>query len=318
MALTPTRTATAATWASFTGTLANGEVTLETDTGVVKVGDGITSYAKLPVADNQITSAARAAIMSDETGTGAQVYGTSPTFITPILGVASATSITSSGVSSAINFDTGYSTTATAAATTTLTAASNELQFFTGSTTQTVVLPVASTIVLGRRYYVRNNSTGVVTVQSSGLNTIFAMPADSRAVFTCILASGTSTASWSSAYVGFGTLTGAGAVVLGTSPTIATPTITGVIGENGSVPTIASATTIAPTTSTVFVSGVTTVATITAPAPIATAGGHIRIIPTGIFLTNTAGNIALASTSIVNKTLTMTYDPTTAKFYPSY
>ena len=55
MALTPTRSATAATWASFTGTLTNGEVALETDTGVVKVGDGITLYAKLPVADNQVT-----------------------------------------------------------------------------------------------------------------------------------------------------------------------------------------------------------------------------------------------------------------------
>ena len=93
MALLPTRTSTAATWASFTGTLANGEVTLETDTGVVKVGDGLTLYAQLPVADNQITSAARALIMSDETGTGAQAYATSPTLVTPVLGVATATSV---------------------------------------------------------------------------------------------------------------------------------------------------------------------------------------------------------------------------------
>ena len=83
-------------------------------------------------------------------------------------------------------------------------------------------------------------------------------------------------------------------------------------------PTVASATTIAPSTYIVFVSGVTPVVTITPPAPIATQGGSIVIIPTGIFVTTTAGNIALASTTVVNKMLTMTYDPTTTKWYPSY
>jgi hypothetical protein len=42
------------------------------------------------------------------------------------------------------------------------------------------------------------------------------------------------------------------------------------------------------------------------------------LIPTGIFTTTTAGNIALASTAVVNKALYMIYDPTTAKWYPSY
>ena len=240
--------------------------------------------------------------MSDETGTGAQVYATAPTLTLPSFN----------------NNKPGYTTTATAAGTTTLTVDSNELQFFTGTTTQTVVLPVASTLTLGMRYFVRNNSTGIVTVQSSGANSVLAQIADTRAVYTCILTSGTSAASWSAAYVGFTALTGTGSNVLGTSPTIATPTITGVTGGNGAAPTIASATTIAPTVDIVFVSGVTTIQTITAPAPIATAGGHIRIIPTGIFLTGVGGNIALASTSVVNRVLTMTYDPTTLKFYPSY
>ena len=83
-------------------------------------------------------------------------------------------------------------------------------------------------------------------------------------------------------------------------------------------PTIASATTIAPTTMIAFVSGVTPVATITAPSPISLGGGTITLIPTGIFTTTTAGNIALASTAIVGRALTMTYDVTTAKWYPSY
>ena len=83
-------------------------------------------------------------------------------------------------------------------------------------------------------------------------------------------------------------------------------------------PTIASATTIAPTTQIVFISGTTAIATITAPAPISAGGGAITLIPTGIFTTTTAGNIALASTAVVGKALIMTYDATTTKWYPSY
>jgi len=83
-------------------------------------------------------------------------------------------------------------------------------------------------------------------------------------------------------------------------------------------PTVASGTTIAPSTYIVFVSGITTVQTITPPAPIATQGGAITIIPTGVFVTGLTGNIALASTTIVNKALIMTYDVTTTKWYPSY
>lgn len=97
---------------------------------------------------------------------------------------------------SANNFLDGYTTIATAAGTTTLTVGSTYYQFFTGSTTQTVLLPVTSTLVLGQSFFVVNNSSGVVTVQSSGGNTIQAMAANTQAEFTCILTSGTSAASW--------------------------------------------------------------------------------------------------------------------------
>jgi hypothetical protein len=86
----------------------------------------------------------------------------------------------------------------------------------------------------------------------------------------------------------------------------------------GAAPTIASAATIAPTTQIAFVSGVTTIDTITPPSPISLGGGTITLIPTGIFSTSTAGNIALASTAVVSRALTMTYDVTTTKWYPSY
>ena len=117
--------------------------------------------------------------------------------------------------------------------------------------------------------------------------------------------------------------TGTGSAVFATSPTITTPvltspTLTDVLATSAAAPTIASAATIAPAKAITFISGTAAIVTITAPLPIATGGGTITLIPTGIFTTTTAGNIALASTAVVSKALTMTYDVTTAKWYPSY
>lgn len=100
------------------------------------------------------------------------------------------------------NIKLGYATTATAAGTTTLTVTSPHQQFFTGTTTQTVVLPVTSTLVLGLGYTITNNSTGVVTVQSSGLNNIISIPAKATVKVVCILTSGTTAASWSYSFEG--------------------------------------------------------------------------------------------------------------------
>ena len=83
-------------------------------------------------------------------------------------------------------------------------------------------------------------------------------------------------------------------------------------------PTIASATTIAPTAHITFISGVVSIATITVPQALLATGGQLTLIPTGIFATTTAGNIALITTAVIGKALIMTYDAGTAKWYPSY
>jgi len=80
---------------------------------------------------------------------------------------------------------------------------------------------------------------------------------------------------------------------------------------------IASATTIAPTNPLQHVSGTTAVATITVPLALP-LNGSITIVPDGIFTTTTAGNIAVASTAIVNKPITFTYDSSSSKWVPSY
>ena len=94
-------------------------------------------------------------------------------------------------------------------------------------------------------------------------------------------------------------------------------------GQRASAPTIASAGTIAPVSPVVFISGVATISTITVPSTFAlgtssAGGGTIILIPTGIFATDLLGNIALASTAVVGKALSMTWDSGTGKWYPSY
>ncbi len=88
------------------------------------------------------------------------------------------------------------------------------------------------------------------------------------------------------------------------------------------VGTLGSATTIAPTSGTVHITGTAAIATITptayCPAPGPNFSCTVTLIPDGLFTTTTAGNILNASTAVVGKPLVMTYDAFTAKWYPSY
>lgn len=114
------------------------------------------------------------------------------------------------------NFLNGYTTTATAASTTTLSVASTYYQYFTGTTTQTVVLPVTSTFTqTGHGYYFQNNSTGTVTVQSSGSNVLQAMTANSILIVQCVSLSGTGTASWNWNYYPPNPMTTVGDMIVG-------------------------------------------------------------------------------------------------------
>ena len=83
---------------------------------------------------------------------------------------------------------------------------------------------------------------------------------------------------------------------------------------------LASAATITPTSPMHHITGTTQITTITAPANLTAGGmgGCLVLIPDGAWTTGTAGNIALASTAVVNRALTMCYDSGTTKWYPSY
>jgi hypothetical protein len=120
----------------------------------------------------------------------------------------------------------GGTSTVTAAGTTNLNVNSYYIQLFTGTTTQTVVLPDASTLQAGASWVINNQSTGIVTVQTSGGNTIQAMIGVPSSTYnsvlqlTCINPSGgAGTASWIWEYSATGTAILTGVGFSGTAPT---------------------------------------------------------------------------------------------------
>lgn len=208
------------------GTPQSGTLTnctgLPVATGISGLGSGVATFLATP------SSANLASAVTGETGTGALVFGTSPTLTTPTM-TAPVLGTVASGVISACT-----------------------------SSGMVLTAPVLGTPASG----VLDNCTG--------------------------------------------------------SPTLTNVKFSGLIASTGAAPTIASATTIAPTKPITFISGTTAVVNITAPSPISVGGGTIILIPTGAFTWTAAGNIAVLGTAVVNRALSLTYDVTTTKWYPSY
>jgi len=127
----------------------------------------------------------------------------------------------------------GFTTTATAAGTTVLTNASSQYQLFTGATTQTITLPVTSTLGTGWTFHIVNNSTGNLTVNSSGGNLVATVIPQTTAMVTCIGITLTTAADWEFGFTDFGSVTGSGANVLGTGPTITSGVYSGTVGVTG-------------------------------------------------------------------------------------
>lgn len=174
--------------------------------------------------------------LQDVTGT---VYVTGGTDVAVADGGTGVSSVTTSPTASAFAgwdansnlsadmFLRGYTSTATAAGTTTLTVSSTETQIFTGTTTQNCDMPAVSTLVLGTLWRIVNLSTGVVTVRSSGANTIQAMQANSTLILVSNATTGTAASVWH--VVDYTTAasgqTGSGSLVRATSPTLVTPVL---------------------------------------------------------------------------------------------
>ena len=197
----------------------------------------------------------------------------------------------------------GFTTTATAAGTTTLTNTSTYLQIFTGTLLQTIVLPVASTVQTGWTFKIVNNSTQTLTVNSSGGNTVGSILTGMTATVICVLASGTTAASWNYKNDGFPSVTGtSSSVVLSVSPTI-----TGAMTFSGAT-TSNSVFGSAITTGTIGIGGTAGTGTITVGQSTvsqttniqagATASGSTKTIALGTSgLAGSTTNISIGSTT---------------------
>jgi hypothetical protein len=90
----------------------------------------------------------------------------------------------------------GFSSITAAAGTTVLTNASSAWQQVVGTTTQTIQLPVATTLYKGLAYTIANNSTGVVTVKDSSGATVDTIVGGGVDILV-LTANGTSAGTWS-------------------------------------------------------------------------------------------------------------------------
>jgi hypothetical protein len=150
-----------------------------------------------------------------------QLTGVSSTGVVPIADGGTGAATSSGAMANLF----GFTSTATAGSTTTLTNTSTVYQQFTGSSIQTVQLPVTSTLQTGWFFHIVNNSSLSLTVNSSGSNFVITVPPQTTAMCTCVATGGTSASDWEAGLTDFSTVTGTGSVVLNTSPTLVTPAL---------------------------------------------------------------------------------------------
>ena len=270
------------------------------------------------------TSAQLAGALTDETGSGANVFATSPTLVTPALGTPSAlvgTNITGTAAGlTAGNVTTNANLTGavTSVGNATSLGSFTSAQLLAALTDETgtganvfATSPTLVTPALGTpSALVGTNITGTAT--NFNINGTVGATTPATGNFTTLTEN--SVAAVIQTDIG----TAANEIPLNQYlGKLAYEDTVGLYATLNPAPTIASAATIQPLAPITFISGTTTINTITVPAEFV-GGGQITLIPTALWSTGTSGNIAIATTGVVSKALILTYDATTTKWYPSY
>lgn len=233
------RKGTAAQWTTANPLLIAGEPGLETDTKLIKIGDGVTLWNALGYMPEQIAAQIRLAsakatpVDADEFAlvdsaasnvikkvTWANIKATLLTWLTPLFEKIG-----------------GYTTTATSVTPIVLTVSSTRLQVLTGTVAQTITAPDVTTLpYAGYSYTIRNNSTAAAVFNASAGALITSIPAGEEATITCILLTGTTAASWDAKITGFTTTPSGKVVQIVNTQTGTTATGTTVLPNDGTIP----------------------------------------------------------------------------------
>jgi hypothetical protein len=223
--------------------ITGGSITGITDLAVADGGTGISTYE---VGDILYASAESTLSKLPDVATGnalisggvgvAPLYGKIglTTHVSDVLPVGNGgTGVTTAPAEAARIL--GFTSTPTAAGTTVLTNTSSQYQLFTGTDTQTITLPVTSTIGEGWSFHIVNASTQDLTVESSGANLVITVIPGVSAMVTCIGTTLTTADDWEAGFTDFASSTGTGSVVLGTEPTITGAVSANAVSGNGAI-----------------------------------------------------------------------------------
>ena len=199
----------------------------------------------------------------------------------------------------------GFTTTVTSATAVVLTSASNQIQEFTGSTAQTVRLP-STDIVAGRQFTIINNSSALLTMQTSTSVQIHILAPGTESILTALVATPTTAAHWEDSFIATSFAAGKALTVnntltlAGTDGTTMTfPGATDTVVTLGAAQTLTSKTLTTPTLTTPVINGIPTgtgVATAATANTLVLRGAGGTVTGTFIESTTAVGTVGATAT----------------------
>lgn len=210
----------------LTGTLQAAQFPALTNDVTTTAGSLVTTIANGAVSLAKMASLAANSVIGNATGSSATPAAVSMVSTATVSSVAYRDANANCLFNNVIENATSI---ATAGATTTLTVSSSKTQQFTGSSTQTCVLPNATTLTVGHSFIIVNRSSGVVTLNMNGGSLLQSMAASSVSIVT-LMNNGTAAGTWDNIYLAAsagGTVTSVSVVPgSGFSGSVATATTT--------------------------------------------------------------------------------------------
>jgi trimeric autotransporter adhesin len=185
--------------ASFTQAIAIGSGAQGTSNGTVAIGVSSAASGSNAIAiGNGASNSIVNGISLGQSSTPADAAHSLSIRVNAASHVPAGLGVTLAGVPSFIEaYASNFASTAVSGSTVTLTVSSAQNQVFTGTGTQTVALPVVTTLRNGFFFRISNAATGTITVNTSGGNTLTTIASGAWAI-TMVqdTTAGTGTASW--------------------------------------------------------------------------------------------------------------------------